>query len=308
MPLIAIDRKSPETVHRQVAEQIRYLIARGHFTVGSVLPSTRSLGSDLDVSFHTIRKAYSRLEQDGLVEAVPGRGFVVLPLREGTDSDKMEVGAHVIRTAVQKLIGIGLTEADIDYIFDEQFSTLAGERPGPKVIFVGAYVEQAVECVHHIGHLRLGSVIACTAADLDEHEDADYAVCPFPLYRDVRSRLHRAEAIGVDVTLNHEALDLGARLLQHETLALVTLHADAIAPLTREIQLRTGFPGQLLAGSVRQGIQHIRQIATAADVILYSPGARIPISSVTADRRTAPVLSTLADSSLRTLQNAIPSA
>jgi GntR family transcriptional regulator len=306
MPLIAIDRKSPETVHRQVAEQIRYLIARGHFPVGSVLPSTRSLGSDLDVSFHTVRKAYSSLEQDGLVEAVPGRGFVVLPLREGTDSDKMEVGAHVIRTAVQKLIGIGLTEGDIDYIFDEQFSTLAGERPRPKMIFVGAYKEQAAECVDHIAHLRLGSIIACTEDDLDQHEDADYAVCPFPLYRDLRSRLHRADAIGVDVTLNHDALDLAARLLHHETLALVTLHADAIAPLTRELQARTGFPGQLLAGSVHQGIQHIRQIAAAADVILFSPAARIPISSVISDRRTAPVHATLAASSLRTLQNAIP--
>jgi GntR family transcriptional regulator len=44
---------------------------------GQYLPSIRSLANDLKVSVITTMKAYEELEQEGLVTAVQGKGFVV---------------------------------------------------------------------------------------------------------------------------------------------------------------------------------------------------------------------------------------
>ena len=42
------------------------MIATKQFQVGELLPSTRELGRQLEVSFHTVRKAYGHLEDEGL--------------------------------------------------------------------------------------------------------------------------------------------------------------------------------------------------------------------------------------------------
>jgi len=303
--VITVDRKSSAPVQQQIADQVRYLIARGRFAVGSTLPSTRALAAELGVSFHTIRKAYGQLEREGLVDAVTGHGFVVRPMEDGTDSDRMETGAQVMRIAVQRLIGLGLSDADIDYIFDEQYSTITGDRAGQKVLFVGAYRDQAVECVQQLTRFRMGQLVPCTLEDVDEHADADYACCTFPMYRVVRSRLHRSEVVGVEVSINHEAQSEAARLMQHETLAVVTRYPDAIGPLTREIRVRTAFPGQLLAGSVNEGAEHVEQIISQAHAVLFSPTARPRVAGLIKGRRSTPVQALLTDTSVSELQRVI---
>lgn len=41
------------------------MIATKQFQVGEMLPSTRELGQQLEASFHTVRKAYHILEDEG---------------------------------------------------------------------------------------------------------------------------------------------------------------------------------------------------------------------------------------------------
>ena len=45
---------------------------------GERLPSARSLGDTLEVNMHTVLRAYSQLEEWGLVEMKRGRGGVVV--------------------------------------------------------------------------------------------------------------------------------------------------------------------------------------------------------------------------------------
>jgi DNA-binding FadR family transcriptional regulator len=55
---------------------------------GRTLPSTRELGRQLGTSFHTVRKAYHQLADEGLIVAEQGRGFVVI--RQSTSLDKSQ--------------------------------------------------------------------------------------------------------------------------------------------------------------------------------------------------------------------------
>jgi LacI family transcriptional regulator len=75
---VRVDRGARIPLATQIAQQIRWLITGGQIPAGRLLPPVRSLAANLDINQHTVRAAYQQLARDGLVEARPGRGTVVL--------------------------------------------------------------------------------------------------------------------------------------------------------------------------------------------------------------------------------------
>ena len=77
MPLQSIE---PQRLYRQIAEQLRSLIASGEFRPGSRLPAERDLARQLGVSRPTVREALIALEVEEVVDVRSGSGvYVVLP-------------------------------------------------------------------------------------------------------------------------------------------------------------------------------------------------------------------------------------
>ena len=75
MPFQSIE---PRRLYRQIAEQIRALIASGEFPAGARLPPERDLARQLGVSRPSVREALIALEVEGLVEVRIGSGIYVL--------------------------------------------------------------------------------------------------------------------------------------------------------------------------------------------------------------------------------------
>ena len=65
---IRINRKSVESMTRQIADQLESLISTGAMAVGSMLPSERTLANSLDVARNVVRGSYDYLERAGLVQ------------------------------------------------------------------------------------------------------------------------------------------------------------------------------------------------------------------------------------------------
>ena len=65
---IRVNRKSVESMTRQIANQLTDLISTGAVTVGSMLPSERTLANSLDVARNVVRGSYDYLEKAGLVQ------------------------------------------------------------------------------------------------------------------------------------------------------------------------------------------------------------------------------------------------
>src|SRR5215469_9302238 len=76
-PVIAIDRKSPKPLHRQVYDGFRLAILRHNLRVGQKLPSTRSLALELRVSRIPVLTAYAQLLAEGYFESRTGAGTFV---------------------------------------------------------------------------------------------------------------------------------------------------------------------------------------------------------------------------------------
>jgi GntR family transcriptional regulator / MocR family aminotransferase len=77
LPLIAIDRKSQKSLHKQIYDAYRLAVVNGHLHPGQRVPSTRVLSSELGVSRFPVLDAYSQLLAEGYFESRVGAGTVV---------------------------------------------------------------------------------------------------------------------------------------------------------------------------------------------------------------------------------------
>src|SRR6266404_2841060 len=75
--LLQINFKSGKPVYLQVVDQIKAAAATGTLQAGEALPSIRPLAEELRVNRNTIAKAYGELENQGVIETLPGKGCFV---------------------------------------------------------------------------------------------------------------------------------------------------------------------------------------------------------------------------------------
>lgn len=64
-------------VYAQIADALRQCITNGDFAPGSLIPSEAALCKQFSVVRNTIRRALALLEDDNLIQTLPGKGRVV---------------------------------------------------------------------------------------------------------------------------------------------------------------------------------------------------------------------------------------
>ncbi len=74
---IIINNSSMIPIYEQLMEQIKKMIISGELACGELLPSVRGLSGELKISALTVKKAYDRLEEAGLITTVHGKGSFV---------------------------------------------------------------------------------------------------------------------------------------------------------------------------------------------------------------------------------------
>ena len=93
-------------IYEQLMEQIKTEIIESALVEGEALPSVRKLAGELRISALTVKKAYDKLEEEGFVTTVHGKGTYV------SASDK-----QLALEARQKAI-----EDDFDKVIDRALS------------------------------------------------------------------------------------------------------------------------------------------------------------------------------------------
>ena len=103
---IILNHSSMVPIYEQLMEQIKSDIIQSELKEGEALPSVRTLAGELRISALTVKKAYDKLEEEGFVTTVHGKGTYV------SASDK-----QLALEARQKVI-----EDDFDKVIDRALS------------------------------------------------------------------------------------------------------------------------------------------------------------------------------------------
>ena len=103
---IILNHSSMVPIYEQLMEQIKTEIIESALVEGEALPSVRKLACELRISALTVKKAYDKLEEEGFVTTVHGKGTYV------SASDK-----QLALEARQKAI-----EDDFDKVIDRALS------------------------------------------------------------------------------------------------------------------------------------------------------------------------------------------
>ena len=274
MSKLEIDHDSSLPVRKQLVNQLRYLIACGHFNINETLPSTRSLGEQLDISFHTVRKAYQELDDEGLLSSRVGSGYTVEERSPLAKSERMERGAKVVNETLRQLVGLGLSDAEIESLFQEQATLLDHAGLERKLITVGPHDELNRMYADQLGTALQKTILPVPLPQMERHKDADFAFSPYPYLTKVLETLSRTDTMGFGTHLSSKILETVARLRDHETLGLVTRYRDTIPPLSEDLRQNTAYDGQVLAASIDQETEHLKGFVEETDLLLATPASQ----------------------------------
>jgi molybdate-binding protein/DNA-binding transcriptional regulator YhcF (GntR family) len=127
---LQIDQHSKESLHIQIAEQVRNLIAMEKLKPGDHLPPVRQLAEFLSVNQNTILRAYLLLEQERIVTARK-RGGTVVTARTDDPNIQLERRRRLtdmVGNDILKALSMGYSPEDIEANFYLQMARWREER------------------------------------------------------------------------------------------------------------------------------------------------------------------------------------
>jgi GntR family transcriptional regulator len=121
LPALRLNPTSGTPLYLQLVEVLKHSIATGAITAGEQLPSVRKMAEDLVINPNTVVRAYRDLESEGIVELRHGSGVFVcesVAARAGV----MKKAAPIVRSAVERLEALDLTEDDIRRLMENELA------------------------------------------------------------------------------------------------------------------------------------------------------------------------------------------
>lgn len=204
MPLQTIE---PRRLYRQIADQLRLLIERGEFAVGSRLPPERDLAQQLGVSRPSVREALIALEVEGLVEVRMGSGIYVRAANAGANGGRVVAEAPLETIRARELI-------------ESELAAQAARRMKPALVRAlreaiaimekEAAAGQTPSRGDRLFHLRIAeaadnSVLLRIVADLFDERHSN------PLYEQLGSHFETSRSWAAAITEHHAVVDAIAK-------------------------------------------------------------------------------------------------
>jgi len=101
-------------IYEQLMDQVKNAIINGELSENEALPSVRALSGKLRISALTVKKAYDRLEEEGFVVTVHGKGtYVAAADRQLALEARRKSVEDDSAAAVSKAAAVGLGREDI---------------------------------------------------------------------------------------------------------------------------------------------------------------------------------------------------
>ncbi|MBN1970230.1 MAG: GntR family transcriptional regulator [Candidatus Delongbacteria bacterium] len=118
--IITIQNSSPDPIYKQIFDQIKKQIICGDLKAGEKLPSIREMAKELSISIITIKRTYTDLENEKLIETVIGKGSFVSDINnELLKEKKFALLQDLIEKIVDEAKKLGISKKEIVEVLDE---------------------------------------------------------------------------------------------------------------------------------------------------------------------------------------------
>ena len=246
------------------------MISTKQFQVGEVLPSTRELGQQLEVSFHTVRKAYHILADEGLISGEQGRGFVVNRQTSLLNKeDRLEKGGEKVQQLIEELVGYGLDDNEIELLFQEQLDFMEWPNRIQTCASVGENDELGGMLSYAI-QKQIG--VKSRVIDIEQYESAATYDALFVPVKHIHRFKSLSESIMIIPIIYGYDPDVILNLVDRfalQTIGLVTAHEETISKIIGELKPVIPFEGSFVAGSLYG--KSLPLFVRDTDLILYTP-------------------------------------
>lgn len=111
---IILNHSSMVPIYEQLMEQIKSDIINSSLKEGEALPSVRSLAGELRISALTVKKAYDKLEGEGFVTTIHGKGTYVMASDKQLALEARQKEAEAdFEKVIDRALAMGMSREDI---------------------------------------------------------------------------------------------------------------------------------------------------------------------------------------------------
>ena len=133
-----INKNDKLPIHRQIINQVEFMIESGALRGGDKLPTERALSERYDVARGTVNAAYLELARMGKVLTVRGSGTYVTKVH--TDVEQGYIRSQ-IDTLLQEAAMVGITETNVLELMDQEIRRRQRGFTQVHVAWVGCCIE-----------------------------------------------------------------------------------------------------------------------------------------------------------------------
>ncbi|SFQ35402.1 GntR family transcriptional regulator [Lachnospiraceae bacterium XBB1006] len=110
--MLSINYRDSRPIYEQIADSLREQIAKKLLLPDEKLPSVREMASELSINPNTIQRAIRKLEQEGYLYTVAGRGTFVASIAQEESPRRKEL-LQRFDQLVSELYVYGVTEEEL---------------------------------------------------------------------------------------------------------------------------------------------------------------------------------------------------
>lgn len=111
--MINLDYKDRMPIYEQIVREIERFVALGVYEENMKMPSIRQMAIELGINPNTVKKAYTILENKGVISTISTKGTFISNNTKSVVNDKINNGIIEIKQKIEELEKLGISRKDI---------------------------------------------------------------------------------------------------------------------------------------------------------------------------------------------------
>ena len=111
--IISLDYQSRIPIYEQIIKEVERYVAVGILKPNEQIPSIRELAASLGINPNTVKKAYTELEQKGVIYVISTKGTFIAEKTKEVIERKIDEGINEINKIITELEKLGVSKEEI---------------------------------------------------------------------------------------------------------------------------------------------------------------------------------------------------